>query len=139
MVTTTQSPHGTATRSRIERPASGRVLAGVASAIAQHTNTATWLVRLGFVIATFFGGLGILVYLAGWFVIPAQGQTESPAAARLTALATPGRRAGAVLIAFALLILLAGLAPIGLLVAGTLLITGLLLVKDGQPVESPNK
>ena len=136
MVTTTQSSTGTATRPRIERPASGRVLAGVASALAQHTNTPTWLVRLGFVIATFIGGLGILAYLIGWFVVPAEGSVESPLEAWLTALGTPGRRAGALLIAFGLLIMLTGLAPIGLLVAGVLLITGLLLVKDGQSFKS---
>jgi phage shock protein PspC (stress-responsive transcriptional regulator) len=123
----------------MERPASGRILAGVAAAIAQRSNTAAWLVRLGFVIATFFGGFGILAYLTGWFVIRSEGRFESPAEAWLTAIATPGRRAGALLIASALLILLGGLAPIGLLVAGTLLITGLLLVKDAQPVESPTK
>jgi phage shock protein PspC (stress-responsive transcriptional regulator) len=120
----------------MERPASGRVLAGVATAIAERSNTATWLVRLGFVVATFFGGIGILAYLAGWFVIPAEGNDESAAEAWLTALATPGRRAGALLIAFALMILLTGLAPVGLLVAATLLITGMLLVKDSQPIEA---
>lgn len=139
MVTTTQSSNGTATRPRMERPASGRVLAGVAAAIAERTNTATWLVRLGFVIATLFGGFGILAYLAGWFAIRAEGKTESPGEAWLTALATPGRRAGALLITFALLILLSGLAPVGLLVATTLLITGVLLVKDGQPVLSTHQ
>jgi phage shock protein PspC (stress-responsive transcriptional regulator) len=123
----------------MERPASGRVLAGVASAIAERTNTATWLVRLGFVIATLFGGLGLLAYLVVWFTLPAEGIQESPLEAWLTALGTPGRRAGALLIAFGLLILLTGLAPIGLLVAGTLLITGLLLVKDSQPVRAANK
>lgn len=136
MVTTTQSSNGPATRMRMERPRSGRVLAGVASAIAERTNTETWLVRLGFAIATLLGGFGILAYLAGWLVIPAEGRSESAAEAWLTAMATPGRRAGALLIAFGLLILLTGLAPIGLLVAGTLLITGLLLVKDSQPVEA---
>lgn len=78
----------------------------------------------------------MLAYLAGWFVIPAEDQEESAAEAWLTALATPGRRAGALLIAFALMILLTGLAPVGLLVAATLLITGLLLVKDSQPIEA---
>lgn len=136
MVTTTQSSNGPATRPRMERPTSGRVLAGVASAIAERTNTATWLVRLGFVITTLFGGLGLLAYLIGWFVLPAEGNDESPFEAWLTALGTPGRRAGALLIAFGLLILLTGLAPIGLLVAGTLLITGLLLVKDSPPVRA---
>lgn len=130
MVTTTQPSNGTATRPRMERPASGRVLAGVAAAIAEHTNTATWLVRLGFVIATFFGGLGILAYLIGWFALPSEGNPESPMEGWLTALGTPGRRAGALLIAFGLLILLSGLAPVALLVAGVLLLTGLLLVKD---------
>ncbi len=135
MVTTTQSSNGSATRSRMERPASGRILAGVAAAIAERANTATWLVRLGFVVTTFLGGLGILAYLIGWFTIPAEGSAESPADDWLDAVATPGRRAGALLVAAALLILLSGLAPIGLLVAGTALIIGLLLVKDGQPVE----
>ncbi|MDR9450154.1 MAG: PspC domain-containing protein [Acidimicrobiia bacterium] len=136
MVTTTQSSNGPATRLRMERPGSGRVLAGVASAIAERTNTETWLVRLGFVIATLFGGFGILAYLAGWLVIPAEGRSESAAEAWLTAMATPGPRAGALLIAFGLLILLTGSAPIGWLVAGTLLITALLLAKDSQPVET---
>ena len=123
----------------MERPASGRALAGVAAAIAERTNTATWLVRLGFVIATLFGGFGILAYLAGWFAIPGEGHTGSPAEAWLTALETPGRRAGAILIAFAFVILLSGLAPVGLLVATTLLITGVVLVKDGRPVSSTHQ
>ncbi len=139
MVTTTQSSSGPATRIRMERPVSGRILAGVASAIADRTDTSTWLIRLGFVVATLFGGLGILAYLVGWFTLPAEGRKESPLDARLSALGTPGRRAGALLIGFGLLILLTGLAPIGLLVAGTLLITGLLLVKDSQPVPAPNE
>jgi phage shock protein PspC (stress-responsive transcriptional regulator) len=135
MVTTTQPSNGTATRPQLERPESGRILAGVAAAIAEHTNTATWLVRLGFVIATFFGGLGILAYLIGWFVLPSEGKAESPMEGWLNALGTPGRRAGALLIAFGMLILLSGLAPVALVVAGVLLITGLLLVKDERRIE----
>jgi phage shock protein PspC (stress-responsive transcriptional regulator) len=107
----------------------------VAAAIAEHTNIATWLVRLGFIIATFFGGLGILAYLAGWFVLPSEGRSESPMEGWLTALGTPGRRAGALLIAFGLLILMSGLAPVALVVAGVLLVTGLLLVKDEGRIE----
>ena len=135
MVTTTQSSNGPATRPRMERPESGRVLAGVAAAFAERTNTATWLVRLGFVVAAFFGGLGILAYLLGWFVLPAEGKDESPMEGWLTALGTPGRRAGALLIAFGMLILLSGLAPVALVVAGVLLVTGLLLVKDERRID----
>ena len=120
----------------MERPVTGRILAGVASSIADRTNTSTWLIRLGFVVATLFGGLGILAYLVGWFTWPAEGMKESPLDAGLTVLGSPGRRAGALLIGFGLLILLTGLAPIGLLVAGTLLVTGLLLVKDSRPVQA---
>src|SRR3972149_4902118 len=121
MVRTTQSSNGPATRRGMDRPASGRVLSGVAAAIAERTNTATWLVRLGFVIATIFGGLGILASSAGGGAVRAAGATGSPAEAWFAALASPGRRSGALLIAFAVLILLSGLTPVGLLVAGTLL------------------
>lgn len=120
----------------MERPQSGRILAGVSAAIAKRTNTATWVVRLGFIITTFFGGVGILAYLAGWFLMPAEGRSQSPAEGWLTALGTPGRRAGALLIAFAMVILLTGLAPIGLLIAAILVLTGLLLVNDAPPADS---
>ncbi len=119
----------------MERPADGRVLAGVAAAIAERTGTATWAVRLVFVIATLFGGLGILAYLAGWFLIPAEGEANSIAEGALSELGTPGKRAGALLMVIAVLVILSGFVPGGLLVASALLVAGVLLVRDAKTIE----
>jgi phage shock protein PspC (stress-responsive transcriptional regulator) len=35
------------------------------------------LVRLAFAIASFFGGLGVLVYVVAWAVVPEQGEKDS--------------------------------------------------------------
>lgn len=55
------------------------MIAGVAAALADKLGLDVSLVRLGFVIASFFGGFGIAVYLAAWVLVPDEGQTESPA------------------------------------------------------------
>ncbi|MFD0740558.1 PspC domain-containing protein [Phytohabitans flavus] len=60
------------------RPRQGRYVAGVCAAIGRATNTDPVLWRVLFAVLGFFGGIGILVYLAGWLVIPAEGDTASP-------------------------------------------------------------
>ena len=55
-----------------------RVIAGVAGGIAQRLGVSSTLVRLAWVLSVFFGGLGIVVYLALWAVLP-QGATHTPA------------------------------------------------------------
>lgn len=131
MDTTTTS----STRRQMRRPIEGRVLAGVAAAVAERTGIAPWAVRLGFVIATLFGGLGLFAYLVGWILIPAGDDPESPAERWLTALGTPGKGTGSLLIGIAVPIILSGLAPSGLLVATALLIVGILLVRDTRSQE----
>lgn len=61
------------------RPRQGRIVAGVAAAIAKGTGIDVGLVRLGFVISLFFGGFGLVAYLAGWAFIPSEGEGQSPA------------------------------------------------------------
>jgi phage shock protein PspC (stress-responsive transcriptional regulator) len=53
----------------------------VAAAIGRATNTdpVLWRVLLG--VMTLFGGIGLLVYLLGWLLIPAEGDSASPAEA----------------------------------------------------------
>ena len=125
----------TTSSTRMRRPVEGRVLAGVAAAVAERTGIAPWAVRLGFVIATLFGGFGLFAYLMGWILIPAGEDADSPAERWLTALGTPGRRTGALLISIAVLIILSGLAPSGLLPAAALLIVGTLLVWGARSEE----
>jgi phage shock protein PspC (stress-responsive transcriptional regulator) len=65
--------------SRIVRPRSGRMIAGVAAALARQFGVDVTLVRLAFVVSLFFGGLGVLIYLAAWLLIPEEGQEHSAA------------------------------------------------------------
>lgn len=54
------------------RPRQGKLIAGVCAAIAHRFGIPTWLVRVGFII---FGlvGIGEIVYIVLWILIPKQG------------------------------------------------------------------
>ena len=60
------------------RPRHGRYLAGVCAAIGRATNTDPVLWRVLLAVLGFFGGVGILVYVAAWLIIPGEGDTASP-------------------------------------------------------------
>ena len=56
---------------RVVRPRSPRMIAGVCSGIALHYGWNLPLVRILLVVFTFFsGGLGAIVYIAAWILIP---------------------------------------------------------------------
>ncbi|WP_406061390.1 PspC domain-containing protein [Micromonospora sp. NBC_00860] len=71
---------GTSFTSRygLVRPREGRYLAGVCAAIGRATNTDPVLWRVLLAVLGFFGGIGILVYVAAWLIIPNEGDTASP-------------------------------------------------------------
>jgi phage shock protein C len=60
----------------LRRPVHGRMLAGVAAGIADYFGVDPTIVRIALVVATFFGGAGIAVYLAGWLLIPEEGSNQ---------------------------------------------------------------
>ncbi|MFJ6198473.1 PspC domain-containing protein [Micromonospora sp. NPDC092111] len=60
------------------RPREGRYLAGVCAAIGRATNTDPVLWRVLLAVLGFFGGVGILVYVAAWLIIPGEGDSASP-------------------------------------------------------------
>jgi phage shock protein PspC (stress-responsive transcriptional regulator) len=122
METTTTTPAVEATRVRLERPTSGRVLAGVSAGIANHTGMAVGLVRLLFLASLLFGGLGVFLYAAGWVLIPAEGADDTLASTWTRDLNTPGKRTGAFLIGIAALILITAAAPVTILAAFLLLV-----------------
>lgn len=64
---------------RLTRPRQGRIFAGVSAAFANRLGVDVSLVRIAFVVSTFFGGLGIGVYLAAWLLIPNEGESRSQA------------------------------------------------------------
>ncbi|GAA0929394.1 PspC domain-containing protein [Virgisporangium aurantiacum] len=65
------------------RPVTGRHFAGVCAAVGRATNTDPILWRVLFAVLTLFGGVGLLAYLIGWLLIPADGDTASPVEAVL--------------------------------------------------------
>jgi phage shock protein PspC (stress-responsive transcriptional regulator) len=61
------------------RPAHDRVFRGVCAAIGRATGTDPVLWRVLVVVLAVFGGTGIVLYLAGWLLIPEEGRPESEA------------------------------------------------------------
>ncbi|HTT51240.1 MAG TPA: PspC domain-containing protein [Streptosporangiaceae bacterium] len=59
------------------RPAEDRMLAGVAAGIADYLDVDPTLIRVAFAVLTLFGGAAVLVYLAGWLLIPEEGSEQS--------------------------------------------------------------
>ncbi len=64
-----------ATRPRRRRD--DRKLGGVAAAIGRRYAIDPVLVRVAFVVATLFSGAGVLLYLLGWLLLPAEGDQAS--------------------------------------------------------------
>ena len=55
---------------RLYRIRDGRIVAGVCTGLAAYLGVDPTLVRLAFALLTIFGGVGILLYLGAWVVIP---------------------------------------------------------------------
>ena len=55
---------------RLHRRRCGRMLGGVAGGLADYFDVDPVLVRIGFVVLTLVGCLGVPLYLAGWALIP---------------------------------------------------------------------
>jgi signal transduction histidine kinase/phage shock protein PspC (stress-responsive transcriptional regulator) len=64
---------------RLHRARDHRMVAGVASGIAEHLGVPPLWVRIGFVVLLGFNGLGLLLYAAFWAVVPLRpGPAEVP-------------------------------------------------------------
>lgn len=120
---------------RFSRPVDGRVLAGVAAAIAERTRIAVGFVRLVFLVLALFGGFGVLLYAVAWALIPSSDRRESPAQSWMRRLQTPGSRTGAVLIGIAALIVVAPIAPFAVIAAAALLVAGIYLTRSKSSSE----
>jgi phage shock protein PspC (stress-responsive transcriptional regulator) len=68
---------------RPHRRRDDRKIAGVAAAIGRRYGIDPILVRIAFVVAAIYGGVGILLYLLGWLLLPEEGDAVSPAEALL--------------------------------------------------------
>jgi phage shock protein PspC (stress-responsive transcriptional regulator) len=63
-------------RTRLERPQEGRLLAGICVALARRLGVDVTLMRLMFLVLALASGLGLLLYLALWLLLPAGGAAE---------------------------------------------------------------
>jgi len=56
----------------LERPRSGRIVAGVCVALARRFGMTPWQVRLIFLVSCLLPGPQILLYVALWVVVPTE-------------------------------------------------------------------
>ena len=62
---------------RLLRRKNGRMVAGVCAGLAAYFKVDVNLVRLGFGVFTVFYGLGLLVYLIAWAILPEEDEDNS--------------------------------------------------------------
>ncbi|MFQ5524202.1 MAG: PspC domain-containing protein [Acidimicrobiia bacterium] len=114
------------------RPLEGRIVAGVAQGLANRFDMPVGLVRVLFVVTAFFGGLGVVLYAAGWGLIRSEDEPEAPVERFFADASTARSWIGIALILWAALIILGNLTflrdefvwGVALLVVGILLYTG---------------
>lgn len=136
-------------RSReLTRPVQGRMLAGVAEGVANNFGISDWIPRVFFVVTAFFGGLGVVLYAAGWAFIRSEDESESPAERFFSGASSSGSWIGIGLIVLAGIIVLSNFTFLSgeVIWAAAFLVIGLLLYlgfipgepssEDHDPVES---
>jgi phage shock protein C len=72
MITSMSESNGSGNK-RLLRIRQGRLVAGVCTGLAAYFGVDVNLVRLAFGVLTVFYGLGILLYLIAWLILPEDG------------------------------------------------------------------
>lgn len=62
----------------VRRSATDTKLAGLCGGVAEHWGIDPVLVRVAWVLLALSGGIGVVLYVAGWLLVPAQGRTAAP-------------------------------------------------------------
>jgi phage shock protein C len=68
---------GSSNGKRLIRPREGRMVAGVCAGLAEYIGLDANLIRLAFAVATIFGFIGVLAYVAAWVIVPEEGEPTS--------------------------------------------------------------
>lgn len=63
---------------RLRRSTDDRHIAGVGAGLARHLDIDPIIVRVTLVVLVFFGGAGLLLYVAGWLLVPEEGSPAQP-------------------------------------------------------------
>lgn len=132
---TSQQPPPSGQLPPLVRPRHDRVIAGVAAGLAARLGIGTGWVRAAFVVATFFGGTGILLYIVGWLAIPEEGESASIAASKVSDLEDSSRWIGIALIVLGGLLVLGWTGAVRgeLIWAAALVLVGVLLYRGELP------
>jgi len=69
--------NGSSGGKRLLRIRQGRIVAGVCAGLGAYFGIDVNLVRLAFGVLTVFYGLGILLYLIAWLILPEEGEDGS--------------------------------------------------------------
>lgn len=113
----------------LRRSRTDRVLFGVCGGVGHYLGVDPLLVRIALVVLVVAGfGTGILLYLAGWLLIPEEGRGEITHRARSPTPETLRVLAGAALVAVGVVLLFAEIVP---WIADRQVIAALLLVGVG--------
>ena len=125
----------TGTTAVLHRPREGRYVAGVAAGIADRLGVPRWAIRLAFVLLLASGGAGLLLYLAGWLLIPGEGEPQSVGQRWASQANSTQPWVGIVLILVAAAVLFSNLPFFdgGLLFPTALLVIGILLYRGDLP------
>ena len=123
------------------------MVAGVAAGIADRIGVDRWVIRLAFLVLSFGGGSGILLYIAAWLLMPEEGQAESVGQRWANQANSTRPWIGVVFVLIAAAILFSNfpffdgglLFPTALLVIGILLYRGDLPGIDWKPKPRPDK
>ncbi|HKX74416.1 MAG TPA: PspC domain-containing protein [Acidimicrobiia bacterium] len=130
-----ESPRVSTAPGPLVRPQEGRWLAGVAIGVAHRLGIPPWVARLLFFLAFASGGVGLFLYLAGWLLIPAEGEPDS--LGQRLARRVEGTQAwfgiGLVILAGAIILNMLPFVDAGLLVPTILLVLGILLYRNELP------
>jgi phage shock protein PspC (stress-responsive transcriptional regulator) len=76
MITPMNGNNGSGTK-RLVRIRQGRMVAGVCAGLGRYFGVDVNLVRLAFGVLTVFYGLGILLYLIAWVILPEEDEDGS--------------------------------------------------------------
>jgi phage shock protein PspC (stress-responsive transcriptional regulator) len=77
MITDMSENNGSSGGKRLLRIRQGRIVAGVCAGLGAYFGVDVNLVRLAFGVLTVFYGLGILLYLIAWLILPEEGEDGS--------------------------------------------------------------
>jgi phage shock protein PspC (stress-responsive transcriptional regulator) len=84
----------------LRRSVTDRKIAGVAGGLGHHLGVDPTILRVAFVVLVFFGGAGLVLYGAGWLLVPEEGRDDA------VLDTSPGTRNGLLIVAGVLAALL---------------------------------